>query len=203
MVPVYSGIYRYVMPEDVDDARRRRHTRAHGRGGRARARTMRAFDVLPRARATPALERRLGGRRGESRRNPRDARVTVPRARRLARRAEGEGADGRGGKGFIGGLLVGGAVFGALGFLFAPQLSKTLLGGKRALSKALDEESEDELESTRRNLNEKIAALNSAIDNFSSEAESGIEKTVTKLGEELNGLSGSGEASPSAGPEAR
>lgn len=135
--------------------------------------------------------------------NPRDSRVTVPRARRLARRAEGENADGRGGKGFIGGLLVGGAVFGALGFLFAPQLSKTLLGGKRALSKALDEESEDELESTRRNLNEKIAALNSAIDNFSSEAESGIEKTVTKLGEELNGLSGSGEASPSAGPEAR
>ena len=85
-------------------------------------------------------------------------------------------------------MLVGGAVFGALGFLFAPQLSKTLLGGKRALNKALDEESEDELEVTRQSLNEKIAALNAAIDNFSEQAESGMEKNVSKLNKELNGL---------------
>ena len=99
-------------------------------------------------------------------------------------------------------MLVGGAVFGALGFLFAPQLSKTLLGGKRAISKALDEEAEDELEVTRQNLNEKIAALNAAIDNFSKEAESGVEKTVSSLSEELNGLSqGSAKASGGAGPE--
>ncbi len=85
-------------------------------------------------------------------------------------------------------MLVGGAVFGALGFLFAPQLSKTLLGGKRALNKALDEESEDELEATRQSLNEKIAALNEAIDNFSDQAESGMEKNVSNLNKELNGM---------------
>ena len=82
----------------------------------------------------------------------------------------------------------GSAVFGALGFLFAPQLSKTLLGGKRALNKALDEESEDELEATRQSLNEKIAALNEAIDNFSDQAESGMEKNVSNLNKELNGM---------------
>ena len=99
-----------------------------------------------------------------------------------------EAGGGRSGKGFVGGLLVGGAVFGALGFLFAPQLSKTLLGGKRALNKVLDEESEDELEVTRQNLNEKIAALNAAIDNFSDQAESGVEKNMSKLRDELKSM---------------
>jgi gas vesicle protein len=99
-----------------------------------------------------------------------------------------ETGGGRSGKGFVGGLLVGGAVFGALGFLFAPQLSKTLLGGKRALNKVLDEESEDELEVTRQNLNEKIAALNAAIDNFSDQAESGVEKNMSKLRDELKSM---------------
>lgn len=99
-----------------------------------------------------------------------------------------ETGGGRSGKGFFGGLLVGGAVFGALGFLFAPQLSKTLLGGKRALNKVLDEESEDELEVTRQNLNEKIAALNAAIDNFSDQAESGVEKNMSKLRDELKSM---------------
>ena len=75
---------------------------------------------------------------------------TSTRARAVVARAEGGERDGGGrGKGFVGGILLGGAVFGALGFLFAPQLSKTLLGGKRAVNKMLDEESEDELEVTR------------------------------------------------------
>ena len=114
--------------------------------------------------------------------------TTRGRGAMIATAARGEYEEtggGRSGKGFVGGLLVGGAVFGALGFLFAPQLSKTLLGGKRALNKVLDEESEDELEVTRQNLNEKIAALNAAIDNFSDQAESGVEKNMSKLRDEL------------------
>jgi hypothetical protein len=40
-------------------------------------------------------------------------------------------------------------------------------------------------------LNEKIAALNAAIDNFSKEAEGGLEKNMNKLNEELNSLESS------------
>ena len=50
--------------------------------------------------------------------------------------------------GFVGGVLLGGAVFGALGFLFAPQLSKHILKGKKVLDDLLeeDEDEEEELE---------------------------------------------------------
>lgn len=156
-----------------------------------------------RARSTASAPSAASRRRHASGRGGIVARVDPKRARaRSVARAERDGSGSGRSKGFIGGLLVGGAVFGALGFLFAPQLSKTLLGGKRAISKALDEEAEDELEVTRQNLNEKIAALNAAIDNFSKEAESGVEKTVSSLSEELNGLSqGSAKASGGAGPE--
>ena len=47
-------------------------------------------------------------------------------------------------KGFVGGMLIGGAVFGALGFLFAPQLSKQILRGKKVLDEVLDEVFDDE-----------------------------------------------------------
>ena len=54
--------------------------------------------------------------------------------------------------GFVGGLLIGGAIFGALGFLFAPQLSKHILKGKKVLDDLLEEEEEEsiDLESERR-----------------------------------------------------
>ena len=96
-------------------------------------------------------ERRRGGG-GVGGGGVRGMEMTRGRARRgaVVTRAEGGDREGRGkGKGFVGGILLGGAVFGALGFLFAPQLSKTLLGGKRAVNKMLDEENEDELEVTR------------------------------------------------------
>ena len=48
------------------------------------------------------------------------------------------GTKGKGG--FVGGVLIGGAVFGALGFLFAPQLSKHILKGKKVLDDLLDDE---------------------------------------------------------------
>ena len=52
------------------------------------------------------------------------------------------GTKGKGG--FVGGVLIGGAVFGALGFLFAPQLSKHILKGKKVLDDLLDDDTDDD-----------------------------------------------------------
>ena len=131
--------------------------------------------------------------------------------------------------GFVGGVLIGGAVFGALGFLFAPQLSKHILKGKKVLDDLLDdddtddeesfleEEEEDrddvahnrydedgnpttsalasssmrlekraekELEETRKSLNQKIAELNRAIDEFSEEADARLTAKLGRLSDE-------------------
>nr|XP_024360865.1 uncharacterized protein LOC112275094 isoform X1 [Physcomitrium patens]PNR31059.1 hypothetical protein PHYPA_027375 [Physcomitrium patens] len=89
-----------------------------------------------------------------------------------------EYSDRRGGGAgdFLAGFLIGGAVFGALGYIFAPQISKTLEEGtsvkedgaatKRPARYLEDDES---LEKTRQNLNEKIAQLNAAIDDVSAQ----------------------------------
>jgi hypothetical protein len=86
----------------------------------------------------------------------------------------GGGGRGRGGGGFVAGVLVGGALFGALGLLFAPQISSALLRGRDALrlprfGEGDGEDGSDPLEAQRSNLNEKIAELNAAIDEFSLE----------------------------------
>ena len=60
-------------------------------------------------------------------------------------------------------------------------------GRARALEKGLTEGGGVRAQ----NLNEKIAALNAAIDNFSKEAEGGLEKNMNKLSEELNNLESS------------
>ena len=185
--------------DDVDaqrDARRRARM----------ARATHAATTIARASPRSHIERRrvattVRGERAPAKTDARWAPVAPHRARVVAR-SEFEERNG-GGRGFVGGLLVGGAVFGALGFLFAPQLSKTLLGGKRALNKALDEESEDELEATRQSLNEKIAALNEAIDNFSDQAESGMEKNVSNLNKELNGMAPESTATEGAPRDVR
>ncbi|CAL6400305.1 unnamed protein product [Bathycoccus prasinos] len=115
--------------------------------------------------------------------------------------------------GFVGGLLIGGAIFGALGFLFAPQLSKHILKGKKVLDDLLEEEEEEEeenwveeketnatssssiklekraekeLEETRKSLNQKIAELNKAIDEFSDEADVRLNAKLGRLSEELD-----------------
>ena len=170
--------------------RRRRRTARRASTSEDGARDARRDD--DRARLA-ALSHRAPTRRDDGERRTRPAKTdarwapVAPHRARVVARSEFEERNG-GGRGFVGGLLVGGAVFGALGFLFAPQLSKAAVGGKRALNKALDEESEDELEATRQSLNEKIAALNEAIDNFSDQAESGMEKNVSNLNKELNGM---------------
>jgi hypothetical protein len=111
----------------------------------------------------------------------------APPPRSLAlrcRAASGDGGGGGGGGGgsrgggFVAGLLVGGTVFGALGLLFAPQISAALLRGRDALRLPRfgaegDGAGGDPLEAQRANLNEKIAELNAAIDEFSLEARLG------------------------------
>ena len=144
-------------------------------------------------------------------------------------KSSGGGTKGKGG--FVGGVLIGGAVFGALGFLFAPQLSKHILKGKKVLDDLLDddtdeesflEEEEDrddvahrydedgnptsalasssmrlekraekELEETRKSLNQKIAELNRAIDEFSEEADAQLTAKLGRLSDELDSVEGS------------
>lgn len=89
-------------------------------------------------------------------------------ARTARRRAPTARAE-RGG-GFATGFVVGGLIFGALGFVFAPQLSKRLLGEEEApnLPAFLDDDDES-LEVTRQTLNDKIAQLNEAIDDVSAQ----------------------------------
>ncbi|CAI6006500.1 unnamed protein product [Closterium sp. NIES-64] len=76
------------------------------------------------------------------------------------------------GGGFFPGFILGGVVFGALGYLFAPQISKAILGineegSAPKLPKWISES--DSLEEKRRKMNEKLAELNRAIDKTSAE----------------------------------
>lgn len=106
-------------------------------------------------------------------------------------RSRDDGGSGGGSWGkFLTGFLVGGAVFGVAGVLFAPQISKTFLKGKGEVGKFLyddwtEDEEEDSLEKTRQNLNDKIAQLNAAIDNFSTEADRGLSDKITKLNSDM------------------
>ncbi|EIE24112.1 hypothetical protein COCSUDRAFT_65747 [Coccomyxa subellipsoidea C-169] len=90
----------------------------------------------------------------------------MQRQRIVAVRAERNGNGG----GFITGFVVGGAIFGALGFLFAPQISAALLSEDQRLKlpKFLDEDEKDP-EATKQDLADKIASLNAAIDDVSAQ----------------------------------
>ncbi|KAK1262679.1 hypothetical protein QJS04_geneDACA018969 [Acorus gramineus] len=74
---------------------------------------------------------------------------------------------------FVGGFMLGGIIVGTLGCVYAPQISKALAGTDRKdlmrkLPKFIYDE-EKALEKTRKILTEKIAQLNSAIDDVSSQ----------------------------------
>ncbi|KAJ7528097.1 hypothetical protein O6H91_16G083800 [Diphasiastrum complanatum] len=81
----------------------------------------------------------------------------------------------RGGSGdFIAGFILGGAVFGALGYLLAPQVNRSLTELENQFESVPNKqpkflEDDEGLEKTRKNLNEKIAQLNAAIDNVSAQ----------------------------------
>ncbi|XP_071696268.1 uncharacterized protein [Rutidosis leptorrhynchoides] len=74
---------------------------------------------------------------------------------------------------FVGGFVLGGIVVGTLGAIYAPQISQALAGADRKdlmrkLPKFIYDE-EKALEKTRKILTEKIAQLNSAIDDVSAQ----------------------------------
>ncbi|GAA0172881.1 hypothetical protein Leryth_016316 [Lithospermum erythrorhizon] len=74
---------------------------------------------------------------------------------------------------FVGGFILGGIVVGTLGAVFAPQISNALAGAdKKDLMRKLPKfiyDEEKALEKQRKKLNEKIAQLNSAIDDVSNQ----------------------------------
>ncbi|XP_058188331.1 uncharacterized protein LOC131304889 isoform X1 [Rhododendron vialii] len=74
---------------------------------------------------------------------------------------------------FVGGFVLGGVLVGALGCIYAPQISKVLVGEQRKqlmrkLPKFIYDE-EKALEKTRKILTAKIEQLNSAIDEVASQ----------------------------------
>ncbi|CAM6121899.1 unnamed protein product [Calypogeia fissa] len=82
---------------------------------------------------------------------------------------------------FVAGFLLGGVIFGAIGYLIAPVVNKTIAaveketqddeeveGPPKKLPKYVEDEEGLE-QSTRKSLNEKIAQLNAAIDNVSAQ----------------------------------
>jgi len=90
-----------------------------------------------------------------------------PRQTCHPRRAE------RGSGNFVSGFVLGGVVCGVLGFVFAPQISRALLGeDQRIRLPRFMEEAELDPEVTKQNLAEKIAQLNAAIDDVSAQLRS-------------------------------
>ncbi|XP_077246928.1 inner membrane localized protein [Tasmannia lanceolata] len=88
-------------------------------------------------------------------------------------RAGGDGGRPSSASIFVGGFVLGGIIVGTLGCVYAPQISKALAGADRKdlmrkLPKFIYDE-EKALEKTRKILTEKIAQLNSAIDDVSSQ----------------------------------
>ncbi|KAL3655152.1 hypothetical protein CASFOL_000938 [Castilleja foliolosa] len=77
---------------------------------------------------------------------------------------------------FVGGFVLGGLIVGALGCVYAPQISKAITGtDKKDLMKKLPKfiyDEEKALEKQRKKLAEKIEQLNSAIDNVSNQLRS-------------------------------
>jgi hypothetical protein len=85
-----------------------------------------------------------------------------------AHSADRGGGDG----GFTAGFVTGAVVFGALGFLFAPQISRALLGNDASLRlpRLMEEDSgPKDPEATKQELIDKIAQLNSSIDDVAAQ----------------------------------
>ncbi|XP_077231231.1 uncharacterized protein LOC143864224 [Tasmannia lanceolata] len=102
----------------------------------------------------------------------RNTKLSTYRSPVTIRAGEGGGRPGSGSI-FVGGFILGGIIVGTLGCVYAPQISKVLAGADRKdlmrkLPKFIYDE-EKALEKTRKILTEKIAQLNSAIDDVSSQ----------------------------------
>ncbi|XP_078448458.1 uncharacterized protein LOC144717019 [Wolffia australiana] len=113
-------------------------------------------------------------------------------ARRITIQARYSGDSGRpsNASSFMGGFILGGLIVGALGCVYAPQIVKALEGTDRKdlmrkLPKFIYDE-EKALEKTRKVLTEKIAQLNSAIDDVSSQLRAEYDANeVTAASEEI------------------
>nr|GEU62363.1 inner membrane localized protein [Tanacetum cinerariifolium] len=103
------------------------------------------------------------------------ANVTSKKTLSIQARYSNDGGSSTG-SAFIGGFVLGGVLVGTLGAIFAPQISKALAGtDKKELLKKLPNfiyDEEKALEKTRQKLAQKIAELNSAIDDVSSQLKS-------------------------------
>nr|GMD56415.1 TRNA (guanine-N(7)-)-methyltransferase [Ipomoea batatas] len=96
--------------------------------------------------------------------------------RSLEVKASVDGGRSNGAASFVGGFVLGGIIAGALGCIYAPQISKVLAGAEipdkkdlmRKLPKFIYDE-EKALERTRKILSAKIEQLNTAIDSMSSQ----------------------------------
>ncbi|KAF8406725.1 hypothetical protein HHK36_008817 [Tetracentron sinense] len=95
--------------------------------------------------------------------------------RQLSVQASGEGGRPSSPSIFVGGFILGGIIVGTLGCVYAPQISKALSGtDKKDLMRKLPKFIYDEEKAleTRKILAEKIAQLNSAIDDVSGQLHS-------------------------------
>ncbi|XP_020217209.1 uncharacterized protein LOC109800761 [Cajanus cajan] len=107
----------------------------------------------------------------------------------LVIRASGDGGRSTSGSVFVGGFVLGGLIVGALGCLYAPQISRTLAAAAdskdlmRKLPKFMYDE-EKALERTRKKLTEKIAQLNSAIDGVSPQLRPDAEPSESAVDKE-------------------
>ncbi|GBF87485.1 hypothetical protein Rsub_00196 [Raphidocelis subcapitata] len=82
---------------------------------------------------------------------------------------------------FMSGFIMGGVVFGTLGFLFAPQISRALLGDDQRLRlpRFMEEEGPKDPEATKQELIDKIAQLNASIDEVASSLKRGEAEPAT------------------------
>eukprot|EP00879_Flechtneria_rotunda_P000995 GHRR01001129.1.p2 GENE.GHRR01001129.1~~GHRR01001129.1.p2 ORF type:complete len:145 (+),score=44.97 GHRR01001129.1:120-554(+) len=89
-------------------------------------------------------------------------------------------AESRGDSNFLAGFVVGGVVFGALGFLLAPQISKTLLNedARVRLPRFLEDDVPKDPEATKQDLIDKIAQLNASIDEVAAQLKGKDAETV-------------------------
>ncbi|BAT99859.1 uncharacterized protein LOC124843957 isoform X2 [Vigna umbellata] len=105
-------------------------------------------------------------------------RAKTSRNQPLVIRAGGDGGRSISGSIFVGGFVLGGLIVGALGCIYAPQISMAIAGADRKdLMRKLPKFVYDEdkaLEKTRKVLTEKIAQLNSAIDGVSAQLRSDV-----------------------------
>lgn len=94
----------------------------------------------------------------------------VSRASTLVARAENRSGDSS----FLAGFVMGGVVFGALGFLLAPQISKALLNddSRLRLPRFLEDDTPKDPEATKQDLIDKIAQLNASIDEVAAQLKS-------------------------------